>query len=62
MPMSRPVIITATIIAFVFSWNNFLWPLIVTDTQLTTYSPPGFANLSSSNYGGRSGILSWPAP
>ncbi len=30
VPLSRPVIITATIIAFVFSWNNFLWPLIVT--------------------------------
>jgi multiple sugar transport system permease protein len=50
VPLSRPVIITATIIAFVFSWNNFLWPLIVTNPThyvLTT----GVANLSSSNYG-----------
>jgi multiple sugar transport system permease protein len=50
VPLSRPVIITATIIAFVFSWNNFLWPLIVTNPThylLTT----GIANLSSSNYG-----------
>jgi multiple sugar transport system permease protein len=30
--MSRPVIITATLIAFVFGWNNFLWPLIVTNS------------------------------
>jgi len=32
IPMGRPIIITATLIAFVFGWNNFLWPLIVTDT------------------------------
>src|SRR5216683_490065 len=31
IPMGRPIIITATLIAFVFGWNNFLWPLIVTD-------------------------------
>jgi multiple sugar transport system permease protein len=32
IPMGRPIIVTATLIAFVFGWNNFLWPLIVTDT------------------------------
>lgn len=32
IPMGRPIIITATLIAFVFGWNNFMWPLIVTDT------------------------------
>lgn len=47
VPLSRPVIITATIIAFVFSWNNFLWPLIVTNPShyvLTT----GIATFQSS--------------
>ena len=56
VPLSRPVIITATIIAFVFSWNNFLWPLIVTNPThyvLTT----GVANLSSSNYGAEWNIV-----
>ncbi len=33
VPLSRPVIITAALIALIFSWNNFLWPLIVSDTQ-----------------------------
>ena len=33
VPMSKPVIITATLTAIVFSWNNFLWPLIVTNSQ-----------------------------
>lgn len=33
LPMGRPIIITATLIAAVFAWNNFLWPLIVTDSN-----------------------------
>ncbi|HUN38416.1 MAG TPA: carbohydrate ABC transporter permease [Trebonia sp.] len=33
VPMGRPIIITATLIAFVFGWNNFLWPLIITDSN-----------------------------
>src|ERR1039458_3419405 len=32
IPMARPIIVTATLIAFVFGWNNFLWPLIVTNS------------------------------
>ncbi|MDF1523803.1 MAG: carbohydrate ABC transporter permease [Trueperaceae bacterium] len=30
IPMSRPVVITATLLTFVVSWNEFLWPLLVT--------------------------------
>lgn len=33
LPMGRPIVITATLIAAVFAWNNFLWPLIVTDSN-----------------------------
>jgi multiple sugar transport system permease protein len=33
IPMGRPIIVTATLIAFVFGWNNFLWPLIVIDAN-----------------------------
>jgi multiple sugar transport system permease protein len=33
VPISKPIIITATLLAFVFGWNNFLWPLIVTDSN-----------------------------
>lgn len=32
VPMSRPVIMTATLLSFVASWNEFLWPLLVTTT------------------------------
>jgi multiple sugar transport system permease protein len=28
VPLSKPVIVTTALIAFVFGWNNFLWPLI----------------------------------
>ena len=30
VPMSRPVLLTVTLFAFVTSWNSFLWPLLVT--------------------------------
>ena len=32
VPISKPIIITATLLAVVFGWNNFLWPLIVTNS------------------------------
>ena len=36
VPLSKPIIVTATLIAFVFGWNNFLWPLIVTNSRAIT--------------------------
>ncbi|MDP9727929.1 carbohydrate ABC transporter permease [Alicyclobacillus tolerans] len=33
LPLSRPILATLAIITFVTSWNNFLWPLIVTNTD-----------------------------
>src|SRR5690606_36190287 len=30
VPMSKPVMMTATLLTFVTSWNEFLWPLLVT--------------------------------
>jgi len=47
LPMGRPIIITATLIAFVFGWNNFLWPLIVTDSPAKTVLTVGLAGLQS---------------
>jgi multiple sugar transport system permease protein len=48
IPMGRPIIITATLIAFVFGWNNFLWPLIVTDTNSQQVLTVSIAALQSS--------------
>ncbi len=39
IPMSRPVMLTATLLTFVHSWNEFLWPLLVTTTP--TWRPLG---------------------
>lgn len=33
IPMSKPMIITIAIIKAIGSWNSFLWPLIVTNSQ-----------------------------
>jgi multiple sugar transport system permease protein len=47
VPLSKPVIVTATLIAFVFGWNNFLWPLIVTNSQNHYVLTIGLANFQS---------------
>jgi multiple sugar transport system permease protein len=47
VPMSRPIIVTATIIAVIFSWNNFLWPLIATDSNNLQVLTVGIANFNS---------------
>lgn len=47
IPMGRPIIVTATLIAFVFGWNNFLWPLIVTDSADKQVLTTGIAELQS---------------
>jgi multiple sugar transport system permease protein len=47
VPISRPIIITATLLAVVFGWNNFLWPLIVTNSNALQVLPVATANLNS---------------
>jgi multiple sugar transport system permease protein len=47
VPLSKPVMVTATLIAFVFGWNNFLWPLIVTNSQSLYVLTIGLANFQS---------------
>jgi ABC-type glycerol-3-phosphate transport system permease component len=39
VPMSKPVLMTATLLTFVRTWNEFLWPLLVTTTA--TWRPLG---------------------
>lgn len=48
LPMSRPVLAAVGIFTFITSWNNFLWPFIVTtDPDLMTV-PVGLATVQSS--------------
>ncbi len=46
LPLLKPVIVTLAVFAFLGSWNDFMWPLIVlTDGQLYTL-PVALASLS----------------
>lgn len=50
LPLSKPIMATLAIITFVQAWNNFLWPLIVTDTDNLRVLTVGIAAFQS-NYG-----------
>ncbi len=41
LPLSKPAIVTLGIFTFMFSWNNFLWPLIILDTESKYTIPIG---------------------
>ncbi len=41
VPLSKPALLTLGIFTFMFSWNNFMWPLIILDTQSKYTLPIG---------------------
>ena len=43
LPLSKPAIATNVILAFIWSWNNFLWPLIITRDESMQTLPLGLA-------------------
>ena len=43
LPLASPVIATLAIFTFVSSWNSFMWPLIVTNTESMRTLPVGLA-------------------
>lgn len=45
IPLSKPAIATLAIFAFMASWNNFLWPLIVTSDKNLMTLPIGLSKL-----------------
>jgi multiple sugar transport system permease protein len=55
MPTIRPAISALAIFTFVFSWNNFFWPLIVSDSDASTTLPLAVSHLASGRY-----VQSWP--
>ena len=48
-PMSIPAIATITILNFTMAWNNFLWPLIVAQTDRMYTLQVGIFNLATSD-------------
>src|SRR5207302_5589696 len=47
MPLAKGAIATNVILAFIWSWNNFLWPLIVTRSADMQTLPLGLARFLS---------------
>jgi len=47
LPLSRPILATLGIITFVQQWNNFLWPLIITNTDNLKVLTVGIASFKS---------------
>jgi len=50
LPISKPILATLAIITFVPAWNNFAWPLIITDTDNLRVLTVGIAAFQS-NFG-----------
>jgi ABC-type glycerol-3-phosphate transport system permease component len=55
LPLSRPVLAAVTVIAFLGRWNDFLWPLVITDRVEMRTLPIGLAYLRDLE----SGSLRW---
>jgi sn-glycerol 3-phosphate transport system permease protein len=51
-PMSRPLLAAVTLVAFVGRWNDYLWPLIVTNRLAMRTLPIGLAYLKDTQEGG----------
>lgn len=52
LPLSRPVLAAVAIFTFIQTWNNFLWPFLVTTDPDGMTLPVGLVNVQSS-YGVR---------
>jgi multiple sugar transport system permease protein/sn-glycerol 3-phosphate transport system permease protein len=47
IPMSRPMMITVSLISVIEVWNDFIWPLIITTTTQMRTLPIGLLYLKS---------------
>ncbi|MBA8815705.1 multiple sugar transport system permease protein [Microbacterium halimionae] len=49
MPLAGPAVATVTIMSFLASWNNFIWPLVVAQSKSTYTLPVGLATTSQAS-------------
>ncbi|MFT4230445.1 MAG: carbohydrate ABC transporter permease [Microbacterium sp.] len=49
LPLSGPALATVGILSFLASWNNFLWPLVVAQSQDVYTAPVGLAVASQAS-------------
>lgn len=58
VPLSRPALAAVALFTFIGSWNEFFWPLIVTNSNATRTLPVGLATLvAGAGMGQRFGII-----
>ena len=48
LPLASPAIATLAIFTFITSWNSFIWPLIITNTESMRTLPLGLATFKGS--------------
>lgn len=51
IPLSRPALASLAIITFISSWNNFLWPLVVSNSDRSMTLPVGIAQFFGAGTG-----------
>jgi multiple sugar transport system permease protein len=56
LPLCKPAISAVTIFTFIWSWNSFLWPLLVLSNTDVMTIPVGLANVQS-GFGLRQGQI-----
>jgi multiple sugar transport system permease protein len=49
LPLSKPALVTLALLAFLTSWNDFLWPVYVLFSPETQTLPAGLSTLQSAN-------------
>jgi len=50
LPLARPVVATLALYLFIAKWNEYLWPLIITNTQNMRTLPVGLSMVRSAEY------------
>ncbi|MBZ0308041.1 MAG: carbohydrate ABC transporter permease, partial [Anaerolineae bacterium] len=48
IPLARPAITTVAILTFMSSWNNFVWPFVISNSDATRTLPVGLATVMGS--------------
>ncbi len=59
LPLSRPALVTVAVLAFVASWNAFLLPLLVLQSDSLQTLPLGVQNFSTEHNQDTAGILAF---
>jgi sn-glycerol 3-phosphate transport system permease protein len=57
LPISRPMLITVTLVSLVTKWNDFLWPLISTNSENMRTLPIGISYLFNQEGASQWGLI-----